>query len=56
MATAKTGRGSNTQVTAGLDPACTHTGFGIGQIGEQALTVFQKGAAFMGQGDTACGA
>ena len=56
MAAAKPGRGGDAQMAARLDAARRHTGFGIGHIREQALAIFQKSAAFVGQGDAPGGA
>ena len=41
---------------AGLDPARTDAGLGVGQVGEHALAVFQERAAFMRERQAAGGA
>ena len=56
VATAKAGRGGNAQMTRGLDAASGNAGLGIAHIGEQALAIFQKRAAFVGERDAARGA
>ena len=56
MPAAKAGRRGDAQVAAGLDAAGRDAGLGIGQVGQQALAVLQKGAAFVRQGDAPGGA
>jgi hypothetical protein len=56
MAAPETGRRGNAQVAAGLDAARADAGFGVGQIGQHALAILQKGTALMRQGDAAGGA
>jgi hypothetical protein len=56
VAAAETGRRGDTQVTTGFHTAGADTRFCIRQVGQQALAVFKKGAAFVGQGDAAGGA
>ncbi len=41
---------------AGLDAAGADAGLGVGQVGQQALAVFQKGAALVGERDASRGA
>jgi hypothetical protein len=43
-------------VAAGLDAAGADAGLGIGQVGQQALAVFQEGAAFVRERDASRGA
>ena len=56
VAAPEAGRRRDAQVAAGLDAAGAHAGFGIGQVGQQALAVFEEGAAFVRQRDAARGA
>ena len=56
MPAAEARRRGDAQVAGGLDPAFGHAGLGIGHIGQQALAVFQKGAALMGEGEAPGGA
>ena len=56
MAAPKTGRRGDAHMATGLHPAGTDTGLGAGQVGQQALAIFQKRAAFMGQRDASRGA
>lgn len=56
VAAAEAGRGGDPQMAAGLDAARGDAGFGIVELGEQALAVFQEGAAFMRQAQAAGGA
>ena len=56
VAAAKASRCGDAQMSAGLDTSGADTGFGIGQIRQQALAVFQKGTALVGQRDAPCGA
>jgi len=56
MAAAEAGRRRDAQVAAGLDPAGRDAGLGIGDVGQQALTIFQKSATLMRQADAARGA
>ena len=53
---AKPGGRRDAQVTTGLDAASRHAAFGSGKIGQQALAVFQKGTALVGERDAPCGA
>ncbi|MNT11087.1 hypothetical protein D3C72_1459490 [compost metagenome] len=56
MAAAKTRRRRDAQMPGGLDAARADAGLDIGQIGEQALAVLQKGNAFVREGEFARGA
>ncbi len=56
MAAAEACRGGDAQVPRGLHAAFRHTGLGIGHIGQHALAVFQKGAAFVREADAPSGA
>ena len=56
MAPAKAGRGRDAQMAAGLEPTRTDAGFGIGQVGQEALAIFQKRAAFVRERDAPGGA
>jgi hypothetical protein len=54
--TPEAGRRGDAQVAAGLDAALGDAGFRVGHVGQQALAVFQKGTALVGQGDAPRGA
>ena len=56
VTTAEAGRRGDAQMTAGFDTAGRDTGLRIGHVGQQALAVFQKGAALVRQADAARGA
>ncbi len=56
VAPAEPRRRRDPQVPAGLDAAGAHAGLGIGQVGQQALAVFQEGTALMGQRQATGGA
>ena len=56
MAAAKPRGRSDAQMPRGFHPTSAHTGLGIGHIGNDALAVFQKRTALVGEGDAACGA
>ena len=56
MAAAKPGRGGDTQVPAGLHTTRADAGFGVGELSQQALAVFQERAALVGEGDAPGGA
>ena len=47
MATTKTGRRGDAQMTAGLDAARRDAGLGIAQVSQQALAVLKKSTAFV---------
>ncbi len=55
VAPSETGRRGGAQIAAGLDATCADAGFGVGQIGEQALAVLEEGAALVGQRQSAGG-
>jgi hypothetical protein len=56
VAAAETGRRGDAQVAAGLHAAGADAGLGIGQIGQQALAVLEKGAALVRERDAPRGA
>jgi hypothetical protein len=56
MAAAEAGRRGQAQVTTRFHAAFGHAGLGVVEVGDQALAVFQEGAALVGQGDAPGGA
>jgi hypothetical protein len=56
MAAAEAARRRHTQVAARFHAASADAGFGAGQVGQQALAVFEEGAAFVGERDAPRGA
>jgi len=56
VATPETGGRGDPKVPAGLHAAGAHAGLRIGPVGQQALAVFEEGAALVGQADPPGGA
>jgi hypothetical protein len=56
VAPPEAGRRRDLDVPARLDAAQAHRGLGVGEVVEDALAVFQKGAALEGQAELAGGA